>query len=696
MSQDTQYEPSGGPVTIRGTLPKLKPEDARRIAVYLVRANEVIAQAPVDDQGRFRIDVQKGLLQSRGTSFPIEAVIAPAAMGRNYDPSRDLPRIPVDLNKLDVVKRELVLPTDRIDLSDAVLQLWWLWCRNYCVSGIVVGPNGCPVPGAEVTVSNVLHASGGGFTVTPRKTVIADSTGHFTACFEWCSFCYGWPCRPFWWHCWPWWWDWDILRVLEEIEGRLAVQRPPIGPVPPGPLQVQRIGLPLKQPTSADLMIGQGFADPQRFQARLVPDHARTELIRRKFSDARIRALFPWWWWCCENPNILFTVRQGANLIVDEQPATDTRWCFPNHGNVTLVGNEQTITACGNDTHPAHGFVWTRVGNTLVNTIVNGYAQGNPAGNDSDMAFTGTLDIFGEFALASPVAYYQVLAGQWSGNPARGGTPPASTGIPIDDDLYNYAFMLHAGGVVTVEAVKMGPFNHLGHANLYATQESRSAVPAGLLPPFPSGAFIAWGYSGRKVDTAASNLIGGSLGAVTLSVTGFDSAFNPVALPPNTDDTLTLEIDTTGLTAAHINSFQAFNSSGTPVISTGASGACPAFNVGPGGYVVLNVTVRDDNGHLADYELVPNFGHSSTGTTIPDVRGYRSPLPFSPSPAPGPYAEPVIALKSFPGGTENITFYPTVDCCYDFRLNVQKRVTDGNGIVGSYTADFWTATLKVS
>jgi len=52
--------------------------------------------------------------------------------------------------------------------------------------------------------------------------------------------------------------------------------------------------------------------------------------------------------------------------------------------------------------------------------------------------------------------------------------------------------------------------------------------------------------------------------------------------------------------------------------------------------------------------------------------------------------------KAFVGGTENIKFTPTVNCCYDFRLGVAKRVTTGYGFVGSYTADFWTATIKVS
>jgi hypothetical protein len=441
-------------------------------------------------------------------------------------------------------------------------------------------------------------------------------------------------------------------------------------------------------------MVGQGFAEARRPGQRLVPDQARTNLIRRKFSDPQIRALFPWRWWCCENPSIIFTVTQGVTVILLEDPATDTRWCFPNNSTVTLTGNENTISACAPGPQPAQGFVWTLVGSTLVTTIVNGYAQGNPPDNASDLAFAGSLDIYGQFASGSPVAYYQVYAGQWTGNPAQGGTPPTGAGAPIGTDLYNYAFMLQ-GITVTPVPVKMGPFNQGTLTNLYATEEARASMPAGLLPPFPSGTFMGWSSPGLRVTSPASSLIVGSLGAVTLTIAGFDTGFSPVTLPANTDDALTMAIDTTGLIPTQINSFLAFNQAGTQVFST-STGDCPTFNVGPNGYVALNVTVQDVNGNLCYYELVPNYGHGLTGTCIPDVRGYETPTPFAPVPAPGPYQEPVIAQKSFVGGTENITFYPTVNCCYDFQLTVMKRVTDGTNNASPYRADFWTATISVS
>jgi hypothetical protein len=699
MPEKGKYqEPSSSSLSVRGTLPKLKPEDARRLSVYLVQGDDVIARAPVANDGKFQLAVSRAAVVAR-PGRNVEAVVGPAAMGRHLDNSRNLQRVVLDAALFE--RGDIVVPTEKLNLSDEVLRLWWLWCRTYSLTGTVVGPGPghCPVPYAQVTASSVEHAAGGGFNVTPQSTVQADSAGNFTITFEWCTSCSGWPCWPVWWYCWPWWWEWDILHLLEHLE-----TRPVVGPIGPGPVEQQRaslvsraIGFPFKQPDSADLMIGQGFADARRAAGRLVPDPTRTTQIRRKLADPAIRAIFPWWWWCCPNPNVTFTVRQGATVILNEDPATQTRWCLPDGSNVTLAGNDQTVAVCPGDPPPAHGFAWTRVGNTYVDTIVDGYAQGSPGSDESDMAFAGGLDVFGGFAPNSGVAYYQINATPWIGNPARGGSVPLAEGPPLAADLYNHAFMLQPDNSVADVAVKMGPFNHNGLTNLYATEEHRQLVDPALLPPFPPGAFITWGAQGLMVSAPAGSLVGGSQGAVRLGVTVYHGDFtllNP-PLPPNTDDHLTLEIDTTPLTAAHINSLHAFNDQGQEVTD---AATCPTFDLGKKGLgsVVLNVTVQDDYGHLSYYELVPDYGHGLYGVTLQGRRGYSTPTPFSHTPAPGPYTEPVVAQKSFVGGTENITFLPPEPCCYDFRLEVSKRVTNGYGWLGSGTADFWTANVKVS
>src|SRR5262249_9274679 len=121
--------------------------------------------------------------------------------------------------------RRVDLGALEIDLSEARLQLWWRWCWPYEVSGVLLTPDGCPVPGADVTVYSVQHTIFG-YSRTARATVTTHATGHFTAWFNWCRCfccCSCWPCWPFWWRCWPWWWERDILHVIESIEQTLAV-----------------------------------------------------------------------------------------------------------------------------------------------------------------------------------------------------------------------------------------------------------------------------------------------------------------------------------------------------------------------------------------------------------------------------------------------------------------------------------------
>jgi len=675
-------------VAVQGKLPKLKPEDASRLAVYVVRGSEILAQTTVGSDGSFRLQVSRELAKAESNT-PLEAVVGPDGMSRHLSQVPKLQRLAIDLKELTKADN-IHLATEKLAINTAILGIWWRWCRLYCVSGTVVGSNGCPVPGAQVTVNTVSNIYGG-YSETPRVTVNADENGYFTACFNWCTcgicrFC--WPCWPDWWYCWPWWWELDILHIIENLE-RIPIQ---IGPVGPGPVEGIRSQLSLPRPDVKDLVRGQAFASAHR--AEFAPDASRTELIKRKLANPALRAIFPWWWWCCDDPNITFTVKQGANTILDENPATETRWCFPNNSTVVLVGNSQTVAHCTDDPPPLSGFAWTRVGIIPVADIHAGYADS--FGGTTDLAFTGTLDIYGGFAPGSGVSYYQVEAAQWSGDPSRGGTAPSpGSGLPISADLYNYVYIFDSGGsLVFNDWIKMGPFTGGGIPNLYATQESRATAPTGTglsaFPAVPAGGFYLWAYEGRKVYTSSSALIGGNpVGATDLTMVGYDSSFVQVTLTP--DAPVTLTIDNQPLTTAVINSVQAFTAGGVTPPLTGTVD-CPAYDIGPGGYVKVDFTVSDANGHLYAYEMDAEYGHGHTDV-VPPARNYSQ----SPASFPAGYAAPPDHVqRSFGGGNELLTYYPPVSCCYEFRIRAGKRVTDGYSGPGWGDYDFQTISLKVS
>jgi hypothetical protein len=626
----------------------------------------------------------------------------------------DLPRLSLSAaGAREADSGVLTLDFAKLNVDDKLVDGWWIWCRAYKVSGTVQSPNGCPVPGAEVTVYNVTCGANGPIE-TPIETVQTNAQGQFTATFNWCECLCCWPCWPIWWHCWPWWWELDILAVIENVERQVSLSpaRSVASPV--------AYLAPLKRPAGADLMTGQGFT---RESAALKQDAGRTALIASKFANAQIRELFPWWWWCCDNPNLVFRATQNGNTILNEDPATATRWCFASGQSVTLVGNSQSIGVCPPPL-VCEGFAWVSVGNpgTLVTNITKGYANGTPGTDVSDMAFTGSLNIYGGFSDPS-IPFYQVWAGLWTGNenPARGGVAPAASApiaIPLSATVVIYRA---ATNTMEFDDVLLGPCSFGLTDNLYMTTSQRPNPPAGVtgLGTFPTlnpGDFIVtWSDAGRFVAAAASVLIGSAPGGgVDLTLVAYDKTGAEIK-GLKTNNPLTLMIDTTGFSAARIDTLTAYDANGNQVGLSGSSTTeCPSYHIGPGGYLLLHVTVSDTdpptlslNEHLYRYEIDTQFGHGSTSVpTVPGYRGYaQAATTFTPPfTLPGQvygvdagYGAPNTALVSFVGGGDTIQVSPQVSCCYDFQLWAGKRVTDGETFFCTWgNPDFQTATIDVS
>ncbi|HVM93659.1 MAG TPA: carboxypeptidase-like regulatory domain-containing protein [Terriglobales bacterium] len=696
-------------INIIGKVTNVAEADAQRLAAFVLRCNHIIVSSAIQADGTYHLSLPRTALKEE-SPFGFDLVVAPATAGSHLEHLPNVTRIA--LKRPDLEKSEKEYRVANISIASEILKLWWTWCRWYCVSGTVVGPDGCAVPGADVTVYSVYY-TGGGYSKVPRATVNTGANGTFTACFEWCSciFCFPcWPCWPHWYLCWPWWWEWDILHVIEALE---RIPQPGLGQIETLSSQAT-----LLRPDARALMRGQGFA---HYQDNFAADANRTALIKAKLANPRIREIFPWWWWCCDDPNIVFSVTQNGNVILDENPAVATRWCFEDGSNVTLVGNDDSITLCHPHCPPESGFVWTNVGNIDVNDISQGYAT-VPAWTAADpdyqdLVFGGGLDLFGSFAPGSNVSFYQVTAGQWSGNPARGGTAPTSTSL-LQADLYRTAIIedpTHT--IIHFVSVKMGPFTQNGVSGLYATEAARAAGPIAGLPniPLPPG-WTVFGFSqpGLMVSTSSQNLIAGATsGAVDLTVLGYDAAVHSVTLVP--DYPLTLMIDNTPLTTDAISIVNAFRADGSLAPLTGTN-QCPAYNVGPGGYVQISTSVSDSMGHLFGYYVDAEYGSgSAVAVTPPGVRGYvTNPLssgaPQTLPPACG--GDPNYTCKSWVGGSETM-YFPNgpggtnwtppfsltsepPDCCYEFRIRLAKRSTNGYSLPSLADGQFQTVALKFS
>lgn len=116
-------------------------------------------------------------------------------------------------------------------------------------------------------------------------------------------------------------------------------------------------------------------------------------------------------------------------------------------------------------------------------------------------------------------------------------------------------------------------------------------------------------------------------------MTGYDAAFNPVPLLGNAP--LTLTIDNLPLTNVMLNPLGAYKFDGTPA-PFGGTGDCPAYLLGPGGFVTVDAVVSDSNGHVWAYEVDAEWGHGNTAAVTP-TRGYRqNPATFTPGVAGAP------------------------------------------------------------
>jgi hypothetical protein len=671
-------------IPVKGRVDGVTESDAARLSVVALRGNTVVTTSRVRPDGSYLLNLPSAAAREPA-AFQLQVAVLPSTAAASPDRVPAAPRVGLTA---DVLAGKHRAEAPRLVVSPALIDEWSVFWREWCVSGTVVGPNGCPAPAADVTVYTVSWGTAG-YSQVAQASVTTAPDGTFSLCFPWWERLFPcWPCEPLWWRCWPWWWELDMLHVIDALETRASSGSQSVA---------------LFQPDASALIRGQGFAaatcaGPAR------PDPARTALITRKLANPALRELFPWWWWCCDQPNIIFGVTQGSTTIVAQDPSLDTRWCMESGQTVTLTGNQSTLTYCPGGPLPESGYVWTSVGNILTTSIDDrGLAQAG--GDNTDVAFGGQLWLY---AAVAPDAfeYYQVNGSVWNAPEFRGGTePPAAIApavAPIASQLWLPVWIFDpVTSTTTYHSVQMGPFTADGYTALYATPSARQnlAAPPGLapFPPVPAGGTVYWGYEGLVAIANDTTLLGGlPFGAVDLTLLGFDQTFSPVTVTP--DAPLTLAIDSTGITTQSVNSITAWVSPGVPAPQTG-TGECPAYDVGPDGFVQVSVTVQDNNGFLCEYELEAQYGGGSSAiVTPPGTRGYVS------NPPPSPI-NPDYATASWQGGTETITFPGSTlggvlppDCCYEFRLYYRKRVTDGYNWPADDLAegDFQTISLKFS
>jgi hypothetical protein len=296
---------------------------------------------------------------------------------------------------------------------------WWLrWCRTFTIRGLVLCPDGSPVPGAKVCSYDVDS-----WWMWSSKQLVGcgttDANGAFEIKFQWCC---GW---------WPWWWWKQRFFQLEPdlVDRIIPVLK--LNPMLPG------VSEPSAKPSLAvfdQLIAEEGIltGPPRDYVVSSELPQLRGQLLERLPHTPELEQLkiWPWWpwfpWWDC-TPDIIFRVTQncqGQEKVIVDEDFGDTRWNIPTTLNVTLVANEEACCVQQPDDPEGNCLVIDSVCNNLIATIggnppgppgvavvTDGFRSPGAAATWGDRPYAGRMPIYGRFGLGAIVDYYEF---EWS------------------------------------------------------------------------------------------------------------------------------------------------------------------------------------------------------------------------------------------------------------------------------------------
>lgn len=390
-------------------------------------------------------------------------------------------------------------------------------------------------------------------------------------------------------------------------------------------------------------------------------------------------------------PSIIIRVSQSINgavkYIYNENPAVNTRW---NIGDVVVVNiniEEECVTS-NSPTFPSlpnYGFVFTRVGITGVDKIsqTNGYAYPTPptpASMDNNAPFGRTLHIGGWLGHLCDysVDYYRI---QYQ----RAGE---LTWHEINNPLFNTYYDL-ISTPHTWKTIPLGPFTKINGSsgipidNLYQYLKLNVGTLAKATTPwqFPD-LLAAWdttklqdGLYTLQIECYKETAPGSGLVNLT-------PAWGLVIDPAY--GTFKLQIDNSQPVCKIIEIRKGLHtepwSNLTPV------GACAKIDLTSGRKIAIKFKAYDAKGHLRCYNLGALYGHNQIVV----------PPPISPDKAKDDYSAHTgavawsgsnaftIEYKAPASDVPESVSYDSIEmpsCAYQFRLNLDKRTTNGYGRV---------------
>lgn len=676
-----------------------KPEQEVKVAVYT--GDKVLGSTTTKLSGAGQGKATVYLNELGGA---MRAVVGPANASDEELVGLQTIRVDVPGRRLRE-KGDLLLP--KITISPYYWYWWLRWCRNFTIRGVVLCPNGDPVPGATVCAYDVDWW----WWWTSNQQVgcaTTDINGAFEIRFRWCC---GW---------WPWWWWRRRVWKLDP----LLVER--INPVL---LRDPRLPMLRKITPRPDLAIFDSLLDGEKDLSntprsvdpgKLASLRDRLVQVLPKSPELERLRIWPWWpwfpWWDC-SPDIIFKVTHECaepNTLIVNEGFFDARWDIPTTLDVVLTANDnacclQLPEGCleGNClalTEACDDIVDTIGGNIDAPATPVGYQNPGAIATTADRPYGGAVPISGTVDCMEGVDYYEF---EWTQTPLV----PASW-APVSAD---------AAGAFIRKYLQFSPLGFTpvtfattaidGHDVFETLQHYESTNP----PP-DWGANRIW-IQNRQLLMNWLTLNNFADGTYYLRVKGYDLVAGHLANPrvlevcdnPGLNNSIVLTIDNRLETSGPLDPNGHPCGSGTvhkcttepdvaflavKILHADASetdvAACGEYTIQNTDRLQIDLAAYDPDGHLAKYTLRATWGESNVKELLSLSGVTIAPSPLAPPWAPAPPATEVgptyaDALTADPtirpywhGGAIRITIDPASEvfeetCCYQLELYAHKR-----------------------
>ena len=344
-------------------------------------------------------------LNSEG-SGPITIAVGPESSTADELFNRNTPTLSVRPTLVDGKSQYTIRP---IVITEPIWAEWLIWCRTFTITGYLMGLDGNPVPGAQLSAFNVDRFWWWSSTQQVGPTVITDPNGYFSITFEWCC---GWL---------PWYWwalrQWRLDPVLvDKIESVLQLN-PELRVNPPSPI----------------LSLGVSELNPQPLPPSPAKQRAlttRTGVSATEIGPTNLAALrdqmlnllpavpefericlwpwCPWWPWLDCDPNIIFQATQscgGLSQVILSETVWQAQMDIPTNLNVTLTANANACTIPSQQTGPEGAcFLFTGCCSEQASSIGltgSGVLAGFADPGSEDRPFTGGINITGQFGFSA-------------------------------------------------------------------------------------------------------------------------------------------------------------------------------------------------------------------------------------------------------------------------------------------------------